>query len=239
MSWRINRTGLTLIRIDAPDLDRIVEIAHTETSFELFRRFRAKHPHNFEVGPEADGPVNSIGEADAFAFCEWLGDQEGVSPLDRCHALARAKVFDTVSGWTRKTGYRLMTAKEFDFAARAGTTTTRYLGDSLIFLDKYANYAKPNEPNQATLPVATLKPNELGFFDQLGNAPELVIDEFEDRPDQRFRLAGGSSHVTAELSRATRLSRPSVALSAMKQMVGFRVTRTVSLKDRPIASPSR
>jgi serine/threonine protein kinase len=238
MSWRINRTGMTLIRIDAPDLDRVVEIADTETSRELFRQFRDKHPHSLEVGPDANGPVNSIDEKDAFDFCEWLGTCERIAAVDRCHASTRGKVFDTVSGWTRKTGYRLMTLKEFEIAARGGTKTTRYLGDSPAFLDKYARYPKATELDSAMIAVASLKPNDLGFFDLLGNAPELVIDEFVDQRDLRIHLAGGSTHASEDQSRATQSIQPSVSLSLIKKYLGFRVARTVFLKNRPLATPA-
>jgi formylglycine-generating enzyme required for sulfatase activity len=68
-------------------------------------------------------------------------------------------------------GYRLPSEAEWEFACRAGALTSRYHGESESLLGKYAWYTK-NSENRWMLPVGSLKPNDLGLFDMLGNAPE-------------------------------------------------------------------
>jgi len=238
--WRLNPVGrltLTLITVELPALARRVEIADTETSLELFKEFRASHLNDLEIGPDSDSPANRIMPADALEFCEWLGDQEGIEAKERCHVRdSKSGLLDTVPGWTRKSGYRLMTVQEFEFAARSGTTTTRYLGDSPRFLDRYVQFARGDSP-RVTVPVTDLKPNDLGFFGLLGNADDMVLDETETQADLRIRLGGGSSQAPVPNIRVM-CTKPGVGLTWIKQFVGFRVARTVATKTRAKANPA-
>jgi formylglycine-generating enzyme required for sulfatase activity len=68
-------------------------------------------------------------------------------------------------------GYRLPSEAEWEFACRAGALTSRYHGESESLLGKYAWYTK-NSLDRWMLPVGSLKPNDLGLFDMLGNALE-------------------------------------------------------------------
>ena len=72
------------------------------------------------------------------------------------------------------TGYRLPTEAEWEFACRAGTTTSRYYGQAETLLPKYAWY-RINSENHLW-PVAILKPNDFGLFDMLGNANDWCYD---------------------------------------------------------------
>ena len=118
----LTRWGLTLITVEPPVLGRKVEIADTETSLQFYKKFRDSHINDIEIGPDDESPVNRIMPPDALAFCEWLGDREGIQPQERCHACnPKSGFLDTVPGWTKKSGYRLMTVQEFEYAARAGT----------------------------------------------------------------------------------------------------------------------
>jgi formylglycine-generating enzyme required for sulfatase activity len=228
--WRLNSVGINLITIEPPELGRKVEIADTEISLELFKRFRNNHINDLNLGPNDESPVNRIMPPDALAFCEWLGDRDGIPSKERCHARKPdSGLLDTVPGWTRKSGYRLMTVQEFEYAARAGTTTTRYPGDSRRFLDRYVQFAGSETP-LVTVGVTDLKPNDLGFFGLLGNAADLVLDESETQADLRIRLGGGSSQNTEPNIRASCI-KPGLGLNWIQQFVGFRVARTVSSKN--------
>jgi formylglycine-generating enzyme required for sulfatase activity len=72
-------------------------------------------------------------------------------------------------------GYRLPSEAEWEFACRAGAVTSRYHGESEELLGKYAWYTK-NSLDRWMLPPGSLKPNDLGLFDMLGNALEWCQD---------------------------------------------------------------
>jgi formylglycine-generating enzyme required for sulfatase activity len=73
-----------------------------------------------------------------------------------------------------RTGYRLPTSAEWEYACRAGAVTSRYYGASLDLLGAYAWY-QANSKDHAWA-CGSLLPNDLGLFDMLGNEYELVQD---------------------------------------------------------------
>jgi len=126
--------------------------------------------------PQADDhPVVCVDFADANAFARWL------------------------SGKTGQT-YRLPTEAEWEYAARAGTSTTRSWGDDIDASCKFANVADdslaavhPRPKNYAdftpfrcddgivfTAPVGSFAPNAFGVYNMLGNAAEWIDDCFHD-----------------------------------------------------------
>ena len=95
-------------------------------------------------------PVVNVSHDDAEAYVAWLG---------------------------RKTGrvYRLASEAEWEYAARAGTTTAWFWGDTWDETHAYAHV----EARQ-TVPVGSLKPNGFGLYDMLGNVWEWVADRWHD-----------------------------------------------------------
>ncbi|MBF0287776.1 MAG: formylglycine-generating enzyme family protein [SAR324 cluster bacterium] len=77
--------------------------------------------------------------------------------------------------------YRLCTEAEWEYAARAGTTTQWFCGDEPSCLDEFAWHAG-NSAGQAH-PVKSLKPNPWGLYDMHGNAFEWVWDGFGAYPE--------------------------------------------------------
>ena len=74
-----------------------------------------------------------------------------------------------------KTGqnYRLLTEAEWEYAARAGTTTAYHFGQMLS--DGQANYG-----NEGTVPTDSFPENAFGLHDMYGNAWEWVEDCWHD-----------------------------------------------------------
>ncbi len=101
----------------------------------------------------------------------------------------------------RKTGqpYRLPSEAEWEYAARAGTTTKYYWGDSdeaacnyenvqdqtalreVPWLKETTGSAKCSDGYAYTAPVGSFRPNPFGLYDMLGNVSEIVADCVHDR----------------------------------------------------------
>tara|TARA_Y100000589_G_scaffold148152_1_gene141628 strand:- start:145 stop:987 length:843 start_codon:yes stop_codon:yes gene_type:complete len=70
--------------------------------------------------------------------------------------------------------YRLPSEAEWEYAARAGTTTRYYFGDEPSKLDDYAWFIQNSK--KTTNPVAQKEPNAWGLYDMYGNVWEWVND---------------------------------------------------------------
>lgn len=84
-----------------------------------------------------------------------------------------------------KTGhfYRLPTEAEWEYAARAGTTTAYSFGDDAARLAEFAQFQADQYAK-----VGTKQPNPWGLFDLHGNVSEWTLDQYE--PDAYTRLTG-------------------------------------------------
>ncbi len=97
-------------------------------------------------------------------------------------------VQDYLKWVSKKTGfiYRLLSEAEWEYAARAGTTTAYYWGDSISH--EYANYGgdstwgtggvKGRDKWLTTSPVGSFPPNQFGLYDMNGNVMQWVEDCF-------------------------------------------------------------
>ncbi len=131
--------------------------------------------------------------------------------------------------------YRLLTGKEWEYAARAGSYERFSFGDSETELRKYAWYS--DNAGGRTQPVGRKKPNAFGLYDVHGNVSEWIEDclfQDFDAPEtskprrfceyQMFR--GGSWLGTSDLvSSASGISAPP---GSRKDDVGFRIARTLT-----------
>ena len=134
-------------------------------------------------------------------------------------------------------GYRLPTEAEWEYACRAGASSSRYYGVSDSLLSRYAWNLSNGDDHMH--PVARLKPNDYGLFDMMGNAHEWCIDgrfiypapsdkAVPDAPAvksfRRRELRGGSyKNMPGYIRIANRANdRPDYRYSTF----GFRVART-------------
>jgi formylglycine-generating enzyme required for sulfatase activity len=151
--------------------------------------------------------------------------QDGSHPAV-CISWDDAKAY---TAWlSRKVGkeYRLLTEAEWEYAARAGTTSRFYFGDDDGQICNYANSAdQPHRkfvPGAAkcrdgyiyTAPVGTFAPNAFGLYDMLGNAWEWVEDcahdNYKDMPaaTKQTGAAWTNENCTSRIMRGGGWSNP-------------------------------
>jgi formylglycine-generating enzyme required for sulfatase activity len=245
-------------------IPRTYAIAATELTNEQFARFLAAVPgyatrwratavsrfgdppriEQFSRTP--DSPQVAVSWYDAARYCNWLSEQAGlpknqwVYPED----IDPEQGIELPSDYLHRTGYRLPTEAEWEYAARAGTTTSRYFGDDDALLPKNVWYDS-NTNRERMFPVAQLPPNPWGLFDMLGNAWEWTFDRrmpypsneqiTEDVEDSNLRVSndvartrrGGSFSYEWFTVRAAHRGDVSYFPNQIRDGVGFRVARTM------------
>ena len=138
-------------------------------------------------------PATCVSWEDATAYAAWLSQQTGKR-------------------------YRLLTEAEWEYAARGGTTTTRFWGDAANLSCEYANTADRStaarvpgsrawhvadcdDRHPYTAPVGTFRPNAFGLHDMLGNVEEWTQDcwtgDFRGAPTDGSAVTAGDCSMRA------------------------------------------
>jgi formylglycine-generating enzyme required for sulfatase activity len=117
-------------------------------------------------------PVENVLWLDAVKFCNKLGEMEGQAMFYEING-EDVRVPD----WNRS-GYRLPTEAEWEYACRANAPTlTRYsFGDNAARLGGFAWYG--GNSGKKTHPAGEKRPNGLGLFDMHGNVREWCWDGY-------------------------------------------------------------
>ena len=144
--------------------------------------------------------------------------------------------WDDCQQFCAKTGMKLPTEAQWEYACRAGTKGATY-GD----LDLIAWHV--DNAGEETHAVGQLQPNALGFFDMLGNVWEWCEDRYGSYSSGSVTnptgtttglyrlLRGGCWAGYASLCRASqRFSYSPIGVDADYGAVGFRVVRTIGEK---------
>jgi formylglycine-generating enzyme required for sulfatase activity len=158
-------------------VDRGFALAAREVTVAEFQRFRREHQRGQFV-PTDDCPADVSWYASA-AYCNWLSKRDGIPIEQWCYVPNEngeyAEGMSMAPNFLSRTGYRLPTGKEWEYACRAGSFTYFSVGEAEDLLPKYA-WGVVNSQSYSH-PVGTLRPNDLGLFDMHGNAWEWCQDK--------------------------------------------------------------
>lgn len=142
-------------------------------------------------------PVVNVGWNDAKRYVRWLSQKSGKN-------------------------YRLLTEIEWEYAARAGTTTVYPWGDAIGSGNANCNGCGSQWDNKQPAPVGSFKANAFGLHDMNGNVCEWTEDCLNDNCGRRM-IRGGSWYYDPLSVRPTFRSGDSVEARDLDD--GFRVAR--------------
>ena len=222
-----------MVIIDArndPRIKRVFALAARETTIEQMLRFDPAHWYNKDCSPGPTCPMGVVTWPGAIDYCEWLNARERLAESQSCYTRGNERLaYSMVSPDLTRTGYRLPTCAEWEFACRAGTTTRRYYGNDTNdeLLHHYARLAKKGaEPRLE--PVGRLMPNDFGLFDMYGNVWEWNA-EVPDENNHVFTSGGGFKALSYELTSDFHLT---TTPDLRYNQFGFRIARTIELAEK-------
>ncbi|MBF0444174.1 MAG: SUMF1/EgtB/PvdO family nonheme iron enzyme [Magnetococcales bacterium] len=143
-----------------------------EVTNKQYRMYKPNHDSQILNGASLNGddlPAVQISWQNAVDFAQWLSSQGNGK-------------------------FRLPTEAEWEYAARAGTTSEHYWGDGEKDACLYGNVSNPqksssfflpdpitfpcNDNFKITAPVGSFRPNQFGLHDMMGNVWEWVHDKY-------------------------------------------------------------
>lgn len=176
-------------------------LGETEVTQGQWYEIMGDNPAEFKTG-NPNMPVETVSWDDAQKFISRLNEKEGSNK------------------------YRLPTEEEWEYAARAGTTTKWYCGDNESCVSSIAVFRENS--NRSPKPVKSKKPNAFGLYDMSGNVSEWTNscwrDDYNSREDCKYSsLRSGSwSDVSVNTRSAVRIINVPVGRYSD---LGFRLLR--------------
>ena len=254
-AWGVRaiEADMAFVRIPPPGAESCFQMGSPDTETERFTNEGPLHevcPKAFELGKfevtQAEWRQVMVLDPDP---SQNKGDQQPVESV----SWSEAQTFIWLMNFFGRHHYRLPSEAEWEYAARAGTTTARYWGERAADRCDYENMADLTlkkassnwivancDPRTATSPVGSSRPNQWGLYDVLGNVEEWVedcyVENYREAPtdgsavltgDCTNRVVRGGSLFNPGFLRAA--GRYGFAPGGRGPNIGFRVARAVTL----------
>jgi formylglycine-generating enzyme required for sulfatase activity len=145
-------------------------------------------------------PVINVSWKDAQTYVKWLSQKTGQT-------------------------YRLPSEREWEIAARGGTTTDYYWGSDLGKNNANCSGCGSQWDKKQTAPVGSFKPNPFGLYDMLGNVWQWMDDACAGGCAVGHALRGGSWFTLPQSMRAA--ARFESDAARRNYHYGFRLARTL------------
>lgn len=244
--WYVDKEGQTFVILRMPDVllepaktavagtksEHRFALAATEVTVEQFRKFKPVHKFDESVAPMPDCPVNSITWHDAAGYCNYLSKRAGLDPKEWCYEQKDGQ-FAFFPDYLKRTGYRLPTEAEWEFACRAGSRSLWCFGEADEELaGRYVRWLGNSRADgiQRSWAVGSLKPNDWGLFDMHGNVSEWCQEsaspEQELAGDVFCRVRGGD-YSSSDLTEGHK-QHFSIPRKVSRNYIGFRPARTLT-----------
>lgn len=267
-NWLISPTGHTMAIIrgpveahigsppdepnrDASDETQVVRqinrnfaMGTKEVTLEQYLKFDTNFPHKANsYSPSLDCPVVALTWHRVAEYCNWLSQEEGIPEDQWCYEEVSHHEMNPVADYLSRTGYRIPSETEWEFACRAGATSIYSWGNSQSLANRFAwNIENSHGHNW---PVGSLSANRFGLFDMHGNVAEWTQDPWLESPavsgpdteipipllepnphDMKRVDRGGASSDALEYQRAAN-RRPAKSYSGVSFRKGFRLARSI------------
>ncbi len=160
--------------IDDPNVVDAVSLASPKLNPTFARNLYSWFKQQMELWRNEE--LDAITHPSPFYADYYHGMGRGSKPVIGASKLNARKFCDWLS---KKTGrpYRLPTEAQWEYAARAGSSSMYYFGDDPARLGDYAWYEANSD--YETRKVGLKKPNDWGLHDMLGNVWEFTYDYYD------------------------------------------------------------